>query len=105
MPRIFDIFDKELLPALRNSLASSCRANFCVGYFNLRGWGEMGDLIDAYSGAEGSACRLLVGMKKLTQDELREALSLDGQPMGLDEQQAKLAARTAYRDVEREPLS
>ena len=98
MPRIFDNIDQQLLPALRDTLQVSRSADFCVGYFNLRGWKSIGDCIDTWSGVDGNACRLLVGMQKAPEEELREALSLGQGSDGLDMQTAAKLRKQLARD-------
>ena len=88
MPRIFDNIDRDLLPALRNTLQVSERADFCVGIFNLRGWKKIDDLIERWNGGTGQCCRLLVGMQTLPREELREALQVLDTDHGIDNQTA-----------------
>ena len=102
MPRVFDNIDRDLLPALRTSLELSQRADFCVGYFNLRGWHQIDDLTQRYEGTPESGCRLLVGMQRLPQDELRDALSLDGEPVGLDRQQTDRLRRRLAQEFQQQ---
>ena len=88
MPRIFDNIDQPLLPALQQTLETATHADFCVGYFNLWGWRGLGTYVENWKGGEGECCRLLVGMQRLPEDELREAKRLAKQDSGIDNQTA-----------------
>lgn len=76
MPRIFDNISLPLLPALRQTLELTDHSDFCVGYFNLRGWKAIDDLVDKWPGGVGHQCRLLVGMQRSPKEDLKSAYSL-----------------------------
>ena len=89
MPRVFDNLttDATLLSALQQTLAVSDRADFCVGYFNLRGWGGVGPSIDNWKNGNGP-CRVLIGMQRLPHEELRSFLAVANLPHRIDNQAA-----------------
>lgn len=74
MPRIYDNIDLKFTAGLQNIITNTGvkRVDFCVGYFNLRGWDLIIDQIDHLEGdfvEEESSnipilrfCRLLIGM-------------------------------------------
>ena len=88
MPRIFDNIDQSFLPTLRDSIEISHKSDFCVGYFNLRGWKSIDDLINNFTGGVDAQCRLLIGMKSLENIELREALKISFSENGIDQKTA-----------------
>ena len=88
MPRIFDNLtpDTRLLPTLQETLSHSSRADFCVGYFNLRGWSGLAEYVDRWK--QEGRCRVLIGMQRPPHDELQSALSLRDRHLGMDNQTA-----------------
>lgn len=71
MTRIFDNIDNPLLTTLRESLQVSNRADFCVGYLNLRGWQAIDDLIASWNPKQRQVCRVLVGMQRPAYEDIR----------------------------------
>jgi superfamily II DNA or RNA helicase len=103
MPKIYDNIKNHLAKGLNETLGLSQRTDFCVGYFNLRGWKEVVAEIDNLPGAtvfEGKddvyrICRLLVGMQKMPIDLLREYFSKDDDQIIDQAEAVKLKKRLA----------
>lgn len=77
MPSIFDNIDLHLLDELRATLAGQAHAaDISVGYFNLRGWSRLGDLVDTFTGTDDSCCRLLIGMQRAPEELMRASQRL-----------------------------
>ena len=75
MPQIFDNIQLPLVDGLRTVLPEAEACAFCVGYLNLRGWGQLADIVAHLPGGEESrACRLLVGMHRAPDDEMKALL-------------------------------
>lgn len=86
MPTIYDNIEKKFADGVTQHIGSAKRVDYCVGYFNIRGWKTVCDDIDSLEGMEVKEdgktvkryCRLLVGMTKNPYDTLIEALNPDG---------------------------
>src|SRR5215213_9222224 len=88
MPRIFDnlTIETQLLGGLRDALKGATRADFCVGYFNLRGWSRLASYIDDLTGVEMPACRVLVGMQRVGKEEVEQMFGFNLSPETPDQQ-------------------
>ncbi len=60
------------------------RADFCVGYFNLRGWRAIDEGVNAWAGGDNANCRLLVGMHQHPREHLRKAYGIGDEDTLLD---------------------
>ncbi len=105
MPRIFDnIVPPHLATALQETLAASSHADYCVGYFNLRGWKSLDSYVDQWAGVPGEQCRLLIGMQTTDEDDLRRALSLADSDNPVDNRKA-VRLRSLMAESFREQLT
>ena len=86
MPTIFDNIEKHLEEGLNRTLEKSVRADFCIGYFNLRGWQKVASVIDKLPGGNLPEefeddnkyyCRVLIGMQRMPEEEIRDYFSND----------------------------
>ena len=104
MPKIYDNIENQLSSGLAETLNLSKRGDFCVGYFNLRGWHEIADKIEALSGMPVTEkndqvhryCRLLVGMQKLPSEILRDSFLRDDTYIIDQAEMLKLKKKLAY---------
>lgn len=102
MPRVLDNIETKLLPALQDSLKVANRADFCVGYFNLRGWRHVADDIERFSGLDEDRCRLLIGMQVSASEELRRLLRTKTEFDTLDNQTAIREKRKVAEEFRRQ---
>ncbi|MCL2829891.1 MAG: phospholipase D-like domain-containing protein [Betaproteobacteria bacterium] len=102
MPRIFDNIELPLLPALQETFKTAERADFCVGYFNLRGWRHLSGYVEQWAGGDSHSCRLLVGMHVAPSEELRRALRIHGNDETLDNQTALREKRRTAEEFRRQ---
>jgi superfamily II DNA or RNA helicase len=75
VPTIYDNIVNHLDEELKQRLVEAQAADFCTGYFRLRGWAELADLVDGLEGTDESCCRVLVGMHRPPEEEMRAAQS------------------------------
>jgi len=99
VPRIFDNISDQLITALTHTIQSASRADFCVGYFNLRGWKLLQGEIEHWTGQEDNRCRILVGMQRAPHEELRQLFSLSSATDNqMDEPKRKRLRRQIVED-------
>ena len=99
MPTVFDnietpFLDGEDSNGLKHALKLAFRGDFCVGYFNLRGWRCIDTVVNEWPIPQENdsppPARLLVGMQRLPHDQLRSWLTDDPEKAPDNKQLTKL---------------
>ncbi|MFQ3591019.1 MAG: helicase-related protein [Chloracidobacterium sp.] len=77
MPHIYDNIEQTLLDGLRRVFHDAEAASFCVGYLNLRGWDQVAEAVERLAGGEERhACRVLVGMHRPPEADMKAMAGL-----------------------------
>lgn len=71
MPTIYDGIDTPLYRGLSDALEGASRLDVCSGYFHLRGWGMLSSQVDALPGDGRGVCRVLIGMQRAPEDQMK----------------------------------
>lgn len=71
MPTIYDGIDTPLYQGLSDALEGATKLDVCSGYFHLRGWGMLSSHVDALPGDEHGVCRVLIGMQRAPEDQMK----------------------------------
>ena len=114
MSKIFDNININFEDGLNAILTNFGvkRADFCVGYFNLRGWRQVADNIDSLPGdyvfekrdrssvKTYRVCRLLIGMHRQPADLVREMFSAETKVV--DNAQAAAWKRSVIAELRRQ---
>lgn len=103
MPTIYDNIEEILANDLKETLQQSYKSDFCVGYFNLRGWKNITDIVEKFEGNEEKCCRIIVGMQRPSEDLLKQVVSK--QKEGLVDQAQVVALKKAMSYEFREQLT
>lgn len=107
MARIYDNIESKFVNGLQDLITDVGikRVDFCVGYFNLRGWDLVVNQIDQISGdyvyendkQEFRHCRLLIGMHQPDEELVRQLYSDKVIPDAAYVQQCKLEIARDFR--------
>ena len=108
MAQIYDNIDFRFTEGLKDIISGLGvrRVDFCVGYFNLRGWNLVADEVERLPGdavyendeKKFRICRLLIGMHRPPEELIRQLYSgEDYKPDANDVQDAKLRIAEDFR--------
>lgn len=113
MARIFDNIESKFTDGLKSLITKNGvkRVDFCVGYFNLRGWNMVinevdtidGDYVDEGDDRVFRYCRLLIGMQRPPEDLIKQFYSASGSEL-IDSQKMLQCKMEIARDFRKQLL-
>ncbi|HQL69100.1 MAG TPA: helicase-related protein [Caldisericia bacterium] len=99
MPNIYDNIENNLIDALKETAKLSYKADFCIAYFNLKGWEQLSEIVNVWDGCEGNCARLLIGMHCSPEEEIRRINSINKYGESLDRSKAIVLKQKTIQDL------